>query len=233
MLAKSDTYQSRFFRSCSRYRYIELQLQALTGRAPDNFADASAGSCTILGRNLDFKADHRQFYQIASNIQNRFGEDTRSLSARWQNRRWQEVMRIHRCFPAQTRGASSSDLQGEGRRWHCSQARQLPLTRTPVSPVISPRQLRHSSFRLGFSEWHRQTRSGVGPPRRESVFRSSGQVAIKSEQSSKVSRLPANQAGCFTFPFEKTRPEQYQRIHAEGGENSQHYTVNIFKSLGV
>ncbi|MFL0781689.1 MAG: phycobilisome rod-core linker polypeptide, partial [Prochlorococcus sp.] len=38
-IAKSDLYRSRFFDTCSRYRYIELAFRHLLGRAPVDFQE--------------------------------------------------------------------------------------------------------------------------------------------------------------------------------------------------
>ena len=38
-IAKSDLYSTRFFDSCTRYRYIELAFRHLLGRAPADFEE--------------------------------------------------------------------------------------------------------------------------------------------------------------------------------------------------
>lgn len=70
-LAKSDLYRTRFFDSCSRYRYIELAFRHLLGRAPTDYEEMRGHSDTLdsdgFEKDIDTFIDSKEY-------QDTFGE---------------------------------------------------------------------------------------------------------------------------------------------------------------
>ncbi|APD48341.1 phycobilisome linker polypeptide [Synechococcus sp. CS-602] len=215
-LAKSDTYQSRFFDTCSRYRYIELSFKHLLGRAPDNFEELRSHS-TILDE-FGFQADIDSFIDSVE-YQNRFGEDTVPYLHGWQTGAGKSMREFTWMFQL-TRGASSSDLKGDV----AGIAPKLGSAayQNTSFPVISPSNTA-SSFRLASPNGIGKTRSGVGAGQEGKVFR----VQVSGNQANKVQKFSRyrQSSRVYYVPFEKLS-EQYQRIHAEGGKIASITPVN-------
>ena len=71
-VAKSDFYRSRYFESCSPYRFIELNFKHLLGRAPTDQAEISAHTQTCI--NLGYEAEIDSYID-SQEYTDKFGEN--------------------------------------------------------------------------------------------------------------------------------------------------------------
>ena len=70
-IAKSELYRTRFFDTCSRYRYIELAFRHFLGRAPEDFQEMRTHAERLDSKG--YEADIDSFLDSAD-YQNAFGE---------------------------------------------------------------------------------------------------------------------------------------------------------------
>ncbi|MCT0213220.1 phycobilisome linker polypeptide [Synechococcus sp. CS-1326] len=216
LLAKSATYQSRFFDTCSRYRYIELTFKHLLGRAPDNFEELRGHS-----ENLDhfgYQSDIDSFIDSAE-YQNRFGEDTVPYLHGWQTGPGKSMREFTWMFQL-TRGASSSDLKGDV----AGIAPKLGSAayQNTSFPVISPGNTA-SSFRLAPQNGVGKTRAGVGAGQEGKIYK----IQVSGYRANNVQKFSRYRQSnrVFYVPFDKLS-EQFRRIHAEGGKIASVNPVN-------
>jgi len=71
-LAKSDAYRSRFFDTCPRYRFIELNFKHLLGRAPDGLEEMRGHSTILDTEGFEAEIDS---YLDSDEYQNAYGEN--------------------------------------------------------------------------------------------------------------------------------------------------------------
>ena len=211
-LAKSDLYRSRFFESCSRYRYIELAFKHLLGRAPDSFEEMRRHAERLDARG--YEADIDSFID-SPEYQERFGEDAVPYLHGWKTGPGKSMREFTWMFQL-TRGASSSDLKGDFAR------RSARLGRAAYQdlslPVVSPSGVggngKGYSFRPTTRADEPRNRNGAGGGDQGKVFR----VEITGYMANKVAKFSryrkSNQV--FFVPFNKLS-EQFKRIHREGG----------------
>ena len=107
-VAKSDLYRTRFFESCSRYRFIELNYRHLLGRAPNDYDDMKIHSNILdaegFGADIDAYIDSDEY-------QDTFGEDRVPYIRGYQSEAAQTMVGFTHTFEL-VRGASSSSLKG-------------------------------------------------------------------------------------------------------------------------
>ncbi|BDA72137.1 phycoerythrin-associated phycobilisome rod linker, CpeC [Calothrix sp. PCC 7716] len=207
-VAKSDLYRSRFFDTCPRYRYTELNFKHFLGRTPDGLEEMRVHS-TILDTQ-GFEADIDS-YLDSDEYQNAYGENIVPYYRGYKTESGQNMVGFTHMF-ALLRGASSSDLKG-------SLAGKAPALNKYVIqdipiPVIPPSggsvgdgwsfqdTSQGASTRLGSLEEGKVYRIEV------TGYKSPGRV----NQISKFRR--SNQV--YFVPYERLSQE-YQRIHKQGG----------------
>ncbi|GJD15675.1 phycoerythrin-associated rod-linker polypeptide, CpeC [Rivularia sp. IAM M-261] len=207
-VAKSDLYRSRFFDTCPRYRYTELNFKHFFGRTPDGLEEMRVHS-TILDTQ-GFEADIDS-YLDSDEYQNAYGENIVPYYRGYKTESGQNMVGFTHMF-ALLRGASSSDLKG-------SLAGKAPALNKYVIqdipiPVIPPSggsvgdgwsfqdTSQGASTRLGSLEEGKVYRIEV------TGYKSPGRV----NQISKFRR--SNQV--YFVPYERLSQE-YQRIHKQGG----------------
>lgn len=207
-LAKSDTYRSRFFENCSRYRYIELTFKHLLGRAPDGFEEMRQHS-EILDHH-GYEADIDSFID-SQEYQERFGEDTVPFLNGWQTGPGKSMREFTWIFQL-TRGASSSDCKGDV----AGKASKLggAAYQDRSLPVVSPANTA-SAFKLGAGARNAATRVGTGGGDQGKVFR----VQVSGYRANNVQKFSRYRqvSKVYYVPFDKLS-EQFRRIHAEGGQ---------------
>ena len=71
-VAKSDFYRSRYFESCSPYRFVELNFKHLLGRAPEDQAELSAHIQTCANEGFEAEIDS---YIDSQEYTDKFGEN--------------------------------------------------------------------------------------------------------------------------------------------------------------
>lgn len=71
-VAKSDFYRSRYFESCSPYRFVELNFKHLLGRAPQDQAELSEHIRITIEEGYDAEIDS---YLDSDEYQSKFGEN--------------------------------------------------------------------------------------------------------------------------------------------------------------
>jgi phycoerythrin-associated linker protein len=209
-VAKSELYRSRFFETCPRYRYTELNFKHFLGRAPDGLEEMRAHS-TILD-NEGFEADIDSYID-SDEYQNAYGENIVPYYRGYKTQPGQNMVGFTHMF-ALLRGASSSDLKG-------SIAGKTPvlnkyvIQETPL-PVIPPSGgSAGNGWSFQESPLASRTRLGAGAGEDGKVYRvevtgysSPGRVnkVSKFRRSNKVYFVPYNQLS-----------QEYQRIHQQGG----------------
>ncbi|HAT15525.1 MAG TPA: photosystem I reaction center subunit XII, partial [Microcoleaceae bacterium UBA11344] len=107
-LAKSDAYRSRFFDTCPRYRFIELNFKHLLGRAPDGLEEMRAHSTILDTEGFEAEIDS---YLDSDEYQNAYGENIVPYYRGYKTQPGQNMVGFTHMF-ALLRGASSSDLKG-------------------------------------------------------------------------------------------------------------------------
>ncbi len=207
-VAKSNLYRSRFFDTCPRYRYTELNFKHFLGRTPDGLEEMRVHS-TILDTQ-GFEADIDS-YLDSDEYQNVYGENIVPYYRGYKTESGQNMVGFTHMF-ALLRGASSSDLKG-------SLAGKAPALNKYVIqdipiPIIPPSggsvgdgwsfqdTSLGASTRLGSLEEGKVYRIEV------TGYKSPGRL----NQISKFRR--SNQV--YFVPYERLSQE-YQRIHKQGG----------------
>ena len=108
-LAKSDLYRTRFFDSCSRYRYIELAFRHLLGRAPTDYEEMRGHSDTL--DSAGFEKDIDTFID-SKEYQDTFGEWIVPYQRGWKTESCGTMQEFTWNFQL-LRGNSSSSLKGD------------------------------------------------------------------------------------------------------------------------
>lgn len=209
-VAKSDLYRSRFFDTCPRYRFIELNFKHFLGRAPDGLEEMRSHSTILDTQGFEAEIDS---YLDSDEYQNTYGENIVPYYQGYKTRPGKNMVGFTHIF-ALLRGASSSDLKGSisGK---AAVLNQYVIQETPL-PVIPP-----SGGSVG-DGWSFQdtsvgakARLGAGGAEEGKVYRievtgyrSLGKVnrTSKFRRSNQVYFVPFNQLS-----------QEYQRIHKQGG----------------
>ncbi|HJN36383.1 MAG: phycobilisome rod-core linker polypeptide [Prochlorococcus sp.] len=210
-IAKSDLYRSRFFDTCSRYRYIELAFRHLLGRAPVDFQEMRDHAERLDSKGYD--ADIDSFLDSAD-YQNSFGEWIVPFNRGWRTESCGTMQEFTWSFQL-LRGNSSSSLKGNlagiSSRLGGSAYQNLPL---PIVPPSSP-VADGWSFRPANNLQNAPTRLGVGAGAEGRTYRVEV-TAYRSNNLRRVSRYTKSNRVYFV-PFDKLS-EQFKRIHSEGGK---------------
>jgi phycoerythrin-associated linker protein len=207
-VAKSDLYRDRFFDTCPRYRFIELNFKHFLGRTPDGLEETRSHSTILDTQGFEAEIDS---YLDSDEYQNAYGENIVPYYRGYKTQPGQNMVGFTHMF-ALLRGASSSDLKG-------SISGKTPVLNKYVIqdipiPVIPP-----SGGSVGDGWSFQDTSSGAstrlgavedGKIYRIEVtgYRSVGRV----NRVSKIRR--SNQV--YFVPFDRLSQE-YQRIHKQGG----------------
>lgn len=107
-LAKSDAYKSRFFDTCPRYRFIELNFKHFLGRTPDGLAETRIHSDILDTQGYEAEIDS---YLDSDEYQNAYGENIVPYYRGYKTAPERTMVEFTHMF-ALLRGASSSDFKG-------------------------------------------------------------------------------------------------------------------------
>ena len=210
VLGKSRLYSSRFFETCPRYRFIELNFKHFLGRAPDGLEEMRIHSTILDTEGFEAEIDS---YLNSDEYQNAYGENIVPYYRGYKTQPSRNMVGFTHMF-ALLRGASSSDLKGST-SGKAPVLNKYVIQETPLA-VIPP-----SSGSVG-DAWAFQgvprearTRLGAGAGEDGKVFR----IEVTAYRSpGKVNRISkfrrSNQV--YLVPFNKLSQE-YKRIHKQGG----------------
>ena len=220
-LAKSDAYRSRFFDTCPRYRFVELNFKHLLGRAPDGLEEMRAHS-TILDTE-GFEADIDS-YLDSDEYQNAYGENIVPYYRGYKTQPGQNMVGFTHMF-ALLRGASSSDLKGS-LSGKTPVLNKFVIQQTPL-PIVPPSGgAVGDGWAFQESAINARSRAVLGAAVEGKVYR----ITVTGYRSSgttvmnRVSKLRrTNQA--YLVPFDRLSQE-YQRIHQKGGVIASITAVN-------
>jgi phycoerythrin-associated linker protein len=209
-LAKSDAYRSRFFDTCPRYRFIELNFKHLLGRTPTDLEEMRAHSTILDTQGFEAEIDS---YLDSDEYQGTYGENFVPYYRGYKTQPGQTMVGFTHMF-ALLRGASSSDFKGS-LAGKSPVLNQLVIQETPIT-VIPP-----SGGAIG-DTWTFQdpvssvrTRLGNGASDQGKVYRIEVTGYRSKGQVNRVSKFRrSNQV--YLVPFQKLSQE-FQRIHQQGG----------------
>ncbi|MGB7085806.1 MAG: phycobilisome linker polypeptide [Phormidesmis sp.] len=207
-VAKSDLYRTRFFESCPRYRYTELNFRHLLGRAPNNYDEMKFHSNVLDAEGFEADIDT---YLDSDEYQNTFGENFVPYIRGYKSEASESMVEFTHLFEL-VRGASSSSLKGST-SGKSPRLNKLVINALPTA-VKAPSG---GSTGWAFSEppTAAPTRVGASIGDRGKVYR----IEVTSIRANTVRKAAskfrrANQV--YLVPYEKLSQE-YQRIHNQGG----------------
>lgn len=204
-IAKSDLYRSRFFSSCARYRFIELNFRHLLGRAPIDLEEMRLHSTILDNQGFDAEIDA---YLDSDEYQTRFGETVVPYIRGYKSEACQSLVQFTHTFQL-VRGASSSSLKGN-LAGKTPRLNGLVIQSVPTA-VVSPASSGATYVeRFGSA----RTRLGVGAGDSGKVYRIEV-TGYRGTGVNKVSKFRrSNQV--YLVPF-KELSATYQKIHQQGG----------------
>lgn len=226
-IGKSEAYFSRFFATCPRYRFIELNFKHFLGRAPNGYDEMKAHSAILDEGGWEAEVDS---YLDSDEYQSAFGENFVPFYRGYKSRPGQTMVEFTHMF-ALARGASSSDFKG-------SLAGKSPLLNknviqgTPITIVPPSGGAAGDGWSFREPPLSARTRQGVGAGANGTVYR----IEVTGYQAAgvrnRVGRFPINSVSKFRrsnkvylVPYEQLSQE-YQRIHKQGGKIASITPVN-------
>jgi phycoerythrin-associated linker protein len=220
-LAKSDAYRSRFFDTCPRYRFIELNFKHFLGRTPDGLEEMRAHSTILDTQGYEAEIDS---YLDSDEYQNAYGENIVPSYRGYKTQPGRNMVGFTHIF-AMLRGASSSDFKGS-LSGKTPVLNKFVIQETPL-PIVPPSGgAVGDGWAFQESAINSRSRSGLGAVAEGKVYR----ITVTGYRSSgttvmnRVSKLRrSNQA--YLVPFDRLSQE-YQRIHQQGGVISSITAVN-------
>jgi phycoerythrin-associated linker protein len=209
-LAKSDAYRSRFFETCPRYRFIELNFKHLLGRTPTDLEEMRMHSTILDTQGFEAEIDS---YLDSDEYQKTYGESFVPYYRGYKTQPGQTMVSFTHMF-ALLRGASSSDFKGSlsGKSPALNQfvIREIPLTVVPPSGGSIG-----DTWAFQEPDGASRTRLGAGASDQGKVYRIEVTGYRAKGAVNRVSKFRrSNQV--YLVPFEKLSQE-FQRIHQLGG----------------
>jgi phycoerythrin-associated linker protein len=207
-VAKSSVYSSRFFDTCPRYRFIELNFKHLLGRTPDGLEEMRYHSTILDTKGFEAEIDS---YIDSDEYQSVYGENIVPYYRGYKTEAAKTMVGFTHMF-AMLRGASSSDFKG-------SLSGKSPVLNKYVI-LDAPMSIIPPSGGAAGDGWSFQGASVGGSTRLGSNdegkmfrievtgYRGKGAVnrVSKFRRSNQVYYVPADRLS-----------QEYQRIHKEGG----------------
>ncbi len=209
-VAKSDLYRTRFFESCPRYRYTELNFRHLLGRAPNNYDEMKLHS-GILDES-GFEADIDSYID-SDEYQNAFGQDFVPYIRGYKSEASESMVEFTHMFEL-VRGASSSSLKGStsGKE---PRLNKLVINAIPTA-VKAPSSVGSDGWAFNEPPTSAPVRVGSSIGERGKVYRIEV-TAIRASTVRKASSRFRRSNQVYLVPYEKLSQE-YQRIHKAGGK---------------
>jgi phycoerythrin-associated linker protein len=169
-VAKSDLYRSRFFDTCPRYRFIELNYKHFLGRAPDGLEEMRAHSTILDTKGFEAEIDS---YLDSDEYQNAYGENIVPYYRGYKTQPGKNMVGFTHLF-ALARGASSSDLKGS-LSGKTPVLNKYVIQETPLAVV--PPSGASAGWSFQDSTMAARTRLGAGSGEEGKVFIAGGLVA--------------------------------------------------------
>ncbi|MCU0536263.1 MAG: phycobilisome linker polypeptide [Hydrococcus sp. Prado102] len=218
-VAKSDLYRSRFFETCPRYRFIELNFKHLLGRTPDGLEEMRGHSTILDTEGFEAEIDS---YIDSDEYQSAYGENIVPYYRGYKTQPGKTMVGFTHMF-ALLRGASSSDLKG-------STSGKSPVLNKYVIQDIPLSVIPPSGGSIG-DGWSFQdtpsearTRVGAGAGEDGKIYRIEVTGYRSLDRVNKISKLRRSNQVYFV-PYNRLSQE-YQRIHKQGGVISSITPVN-------
>jgi len=209
-LAKSSAYSSRFFDTCPRYRFIELNFKHLLGRTPEGLEETRSHSTILDTEGFEAEIDS---YLDSDEYQNAYGENIVPYYRGYKTEPSRTMVQFTHMF-AMLRGASSSDFKGS-LSGKTPVLNQYVIQSTPL-PVIPPSG---GSSGEGWSFQDREigsrSQGSLGTGDEGKVFRIEVTGYGSNKGVNRVSKFRrSNQV--YLVPFNRLSAT-YQKIHRQGG----------------
>jgi len=215
-IANSDLYRQRFFETCPRYRFTELNFKHFLGRTPENQAEMRYHSDILdtLGYEADINA-----YIDSDEYTEAFGDNIVPYYRGYKTANNRTMVEFTHLF-AVLRGAASADV---GKALHSPVIHKSVLTQTPLS-VIPP-----SGGSIG-SGWAFQdtpltsaTRQGVGADEDGTIYR----VEVTGYRAKVYNSFPKFRRPnkVYMVPFNKLF-ELYVTLHKQGASVASITPIN-------
>ena len=207
-VAKSDLYRTRFFESCPRYRYTELNFRHLLGRAPNSYDEMKFHSNVLDAEGFEADIDT---YLDSDEYQNTFGENIVPYIRGYKSEGSESMVEFTHLFEL-VRGASSSSLKGS------TSGKEPRLNKLVINAIpTAVKAPSGGSDGWAFSEppTSAPTRVGASIGERGKVYRIEV-TAIRANTVRKASSRFRRANQVYLVPYEKLSQE-YQRIHQQGG----------------
>ncbi len=207
-VAKSDLYRTRFFESCPRYRYTELNFRHLLGRAPNSYDEMKFHSNVLDAESFEADIDT---YLDSDEYQNTFGENLVPYIRGYKSEASESMVEFTHLFEL-VRGASSSSLKGS------TSGKEPRLNKLVINAIpTAVKAPSGGSEGWAFSEppTSAPTRVGASIGERGKVYRIEV-TAIRANTVRKASSRFRRANQVYLVPYEKLSQE-YQRIHQQGG----------------
>ena len=217
-IGKSNLYRSRFFETCPRYRYTELNFKHFLGRAPNGYGEMKAHSAILDQEGYEADIDS---YLDSDEYQNAYGENFVPYYRGYKSQPGQTMVEFTHMF-ALARGASSSDFKG-------SLAGKNPvlnkniIQETPISVVAPSGGMAGDGWSFQEPAIAARTRQGYGAGANGKVYRIEV-TGYAARAVNRVSRFRRSNK-VYLVPYDKLSQE-YQRIHKQGGKIASITPVN-------
>ena len=226
-LGKSDLYRSRFFDTCPRYRYTELNFLHFLGRAPNDYDDMKAHSAILDEEGFEADIDS---YIDSDEYQNAYGDNFVPYPRGYKSQPGQTMVEFTHMF-ALMPGAAGSDFKG-------SLSGKTPvlnkdvILESPISVVAPSGGTAGGGWAFQEPVLSSRTRQGAGAGENGKVYRIEVTGYRTYGTRDRVGRFPVNSYSKFRrsnkvylVPYEKLSQE-YQRIHKQGGKIASITPVN-------
>ena len=217
-IGKSHAYISRFFETCPRYRFIELNFKHFLGRAPNGYDEMKAHSAILDEGGWEAEIDS---YLDSDEYQSAYGENFVPFYRGYKSRPGQTMVEFTHMF-ALARGASSSDfkgsLAGKSPALNKNVIQGIPMTIVPPSGGAAG-----DGWSFQEPPLSARTRQGSGAGSNGKVYR----IEVTGYASRAVNRVSKFRRSnkVYLVPYEQLSQE-YQRIHKQGGKIASITPVN-------
>lgn len=215
-IANSDAYRRRFFESCPRYRFTELNFKHLLGRTPEN-QDEMRFHSDILD-NYGYEADI-DAYIDSEEYTEAFGDDIVPYFRGYKTNNNRTMVEFTHSF-AMLRGVASSDY---GSNLTSPVIHKNVLTQTPISVIPPSGGAAGNGWAFKGTDLDSATRQGVGADEDGKVFR----VEVTGYSAKKFNRIPKFSRANKVYNVSYNQlSELYQRIHKQGASIASITPIN-------
>ncbi len=218
-VGKSAVYRSRFFDTCPRYRFVELNFKHFLGRAPDGLEEMRKHSTILDTQGFEAEIDS---YLDSDEYQDSYGEFIVPSNLGYKTQPGRNMVGFTHMF-ALLRGASSSDFKGSlaGKSPVLNQyvIKETPLAVVPPSGGAAGNGWSFQEPTLGA-----RSRHGVGAGAEGQVYRIEVTGYASPGAVNRVSKFRRSNK-VYLVPFNKLSDE-YKRIHRQGGKIASITPVN-------